>query len=288
MTHWLFPALILAMTFSLMMPPAAADTGSRIWATGGVTTIEGSAGGGLVPWALLSSYASDEEWGGTLAMSRAEVNDYTLSVTGASVNWRNRVEFTAARQTLDLDTLGLALAQDELNQDIFGAKVRLAGDVLYSPWGQWSAGIQYKRQRYYTVPDAIGAKHDSGTDFYLGGSKVFFAALFQRNLLVNLTARATRANQGGLLGFGGDRNNSYEVIAEGSIGLFLNRQWLVGTEYRQKPDNLSFAKEDDWWDVFVAWVPDRRLAVTTAYVNLGDVATLEDQQGLYLSVQGSF
>ena len=38
----------------------------------------------------------------------------------------------------------------------------------------------------------------------------------------------------------------------------------------------------------MAWVPDRRLAVTGALVNLGDVATLEDQQGLYLSLQGSF
>ena len=110
----------------------------------------------------------------------------------------------------------------------------------------------------------------------------------ERNLLVNLTARATRANQGGLLGFGGDRNNSHELMMEGSVGLFLNRQWLVGAEYRQKPDNLGFASENDWWDLFVAWVPDRRLAVTGALVNLGDVATLEDQQGLYLSLQGSF
>lgn len=286
---------LLATILLLLTPPCAmADIGSRIWATGGVTTIEGGAGGGLVPWALLGSYASDEEWGGTLALSRAEVDDYTLSVTGISVNWRNRIELTAARQTLDLDTLafvlkdGFGLEQDELNQDIFGVKIRLTGDVLYSPWGQWSAGIQHKRQRDFAVPDAIGARDDTGTDFYLGGSKVFFAALFQRNLLVNLTARATKANQGGLLGFGGDRNNGYEVMTEGSVGLFLNRQWLIGTEYRQKPDNLSFAKEDDWWDVFVAWLPDRRLAVTAAFVNLGDVATLEDQQGLYLSVQGSF
>ena len=77
-------------------------------------------------------------------------------------------------------------------------------------------------------------------------------------------------------------------MAEGSVGLFINRQWLVGAEYRQKPDNLGFATEDDWWDLFVAWVPDRRLAVTAALVNLGDVATLESQQGVYLSLQGSF
>ncbi|WP_416376569.1 DUF3034 family protein [Marinobacter sp. LV10R520-4] len=55
-----------------------------------------------------------------------------------------------------------------------------------------------------------------------------------------------------------------------------------------KPDNLSFAREDDWWDLFIAWVPDRRLAVTAAFVNLDDVATLKDQQGVYLSLQGGF
>lgn len=287
--------LVPLMALGLLVSPAVmADVGSRIWATGGVTTIEGSAGGGLVPWAMLGSYASDEEWGGTLALSRAEVDDYSLAVTGAGLNWNNRVEVTIARQTLDLDSLvftlknGFGLEQDELNQDIFGVKVRLAGDALYSPWGQWSAGVQHKRQRDFTVPNAIGARDDNGTDVYFSGSKVFFAAVFGRNLLVNGTLRGTRANQGGLLGFGGDLNNGYEIMAEAGVGVFINRQWLVGAEYRQKPDNLSFAREDDWWDMFIAWVPDRRLAVTAAFVNLGDIATLEDQQGIYLSLQGSF
>lgn len=271
-----------------------ADTGSRLWATGGVTSVEGSAGGGLSPWALLGGYASDEEWGGTLTLSRAETDDYTLSVVGAGVTWNNRIELTVARQTLDLDTLaftlkdGFGLEEDELLQDIFGVKVRLLGDALYSRWGQWSAGLQHKRNREFTVPDAIGARDDTGTDMYVGGSKLFFAAVMDRNLLVNATVRATKANQGGLLGFGGDRNDSYEAMVEGSVGLFITRQWLVGTEYRQKPDNLGFATEDDWWDVFVAWVPDRRLSVTAALVNLGDVATLEDQNGAYLSLQASF
>ena len=274
--------------------PAAADVGSRLWATGGVSSIEGSAGGGLSPWALLNGYASDEEWGGTVSLSRAETDDYSLSVVGAGVTWRNRVELTFARQTLDLDSLVFTLSndfgleQEELVQDVAGLKVRLAGDVLYSPWGQWSAGLQYKQNRDYTVPDAIGSEDDSGTDFYVGGSKLFFAAIAGRNLLVNGTLRASKANQGGLLGFGGDRNDSYETMAEGSISLFLTRQWLIGAEYRQKPDNLSFASEDDWHDVFVAWVPERRLSVTAAWVNLGDIATLEDQTGAYLSLQASF
>jgi DUF3034 family protein len=274
--------------------PATAEVGSRLWATGGVTSIEGSAGGGLSPWALLNGYASDEEWGGTVTLSRAETDDYSLNVSGVGVTWRNRVELTLARQTLDLDSLvftlknGFGLEQEELVQDIFGVKARLAGDVLYSSWGQWSAGLQYKQSREYTVPDAIGSRDDTGTDFYLSGSKLFFAAIAGRNVLVNGTVRATKANHGGLLGFGGDRNDSYEAMAEGSVSLFFNRQWLVGAEYRQKPDNLGFATEDDWWDVFVAWVPDRRVSVTAAWVNLGDVATLKDQSGAYLSLQASF
>lgn len=286
-----FTAGILALLLSANL---SAEAGSRLWATGGVTSVEGSAGGGLSPWALLGGYASDEEWGGTVALSRAEVDDYTLSVVGAGVTWNNRIELTLARQTLDLDTLvftlkdAFGLEEDELVQDIFGAKLRLFGDAVYSPWGQWSAGIQHKRNREFTVPNAIGAADDNGTDVYVSGSKLFFAAVADRNLLVNATVRGTRANQGGLLGFGGDRNDSYEAMLEGSVSLFVTRKWLVGTEYRQKPDNLGFATEDDWWDLFVAWVPDRRLSVTAAMVSLGDVATLEDQRGAYLSFQASF
>ncbi|MDK8462428.1 DUF3034 family protein [Marinobacter sp. SS13-12] len=287
-------ALSAGMLVVLVSANLQADTGSRLWATGGVTSVEGSAGGGLSPWALLGGYASDGEWGGTLTLSHAETDDYTLSVVGAGVTWNNRIELTLARQTLDLDSLvftlkdGFGLEEDELVQDVLGLKVRLFGDALFSPWGQWSAGLQHKRNREFTVPDAIGAKDDTGTDVYVGGSKLFFAAVMDRNLLVSATLRGTRANQGGLLGFGGDRNDSYDAMLEGSVGLFITRQWLVGTEYRQKPDNLGFATEDDWWDVFIAWVPDRRLSVTAAFVNLGDVATLEDQRGAYLSLQASF
>ncbi|MDX1634143.1 MAG: DUF3034 family protein [Marinobacter sp.] len=269
-------------------PWLSADPGSRLWATGGVTTIEGSAGGGLVPWALLSGYASDTEWGGTLALSRAEVDDFTVSFAGATLNWRNRVELSAGRQTLDLDTLGAALGEDELSQDIFGAKVRLYGDVLYDRFGQWSLGLQHKRQRQFTIPAAVGAEDETGTDVFLTGSKLFFAAVFDRNLLVNAGVRLTKANQGGLLGFGGDRDDSYQPMFEGSAGVFVSRRWLVGVEYRQKPDNLDFAAEEDWYDAFVAWVPDRRLAVTAAWVNLGDIAGLADQRGPYLSLQGTF
>lgn len=279
---------LIGLIGMLVSVPLWANPGSRLWATGGVTTIEGSAGGGVVPMAVLGGYASDTEWGGTVALSHAPVDDYTVDVVAASANWHNRIELSVARQTLDLDTLGAALNQDNLQQDIIGAKLRLAGDVLYAPYGQWSLGAQYKHNRTFTVPEAVGARDDSGTDVYLAGTKVFLAGLLDRNVLLNGVIRGTRANQGGLLGFGGDRDNGYRAVFEASAGVFINRAWLVGAEYRQKPDNLSFAEEEDWADLFVAWVPDRRLSVTAAWVNLGSIVGLDDQQGAYLSLQGSF
>ena len=59
------------MTLKLLLPLAcllastACQAGSRIIATGGASSIEGSAGGGIVPWAVLNGYASSDEWAAT-------------------------------------------------------------------------------------------------------------------------------------------------------------------------------------------------------------------------------
>jgi hypothetical protein len=271
--------------FLVFFPPdrTLADSGSRLWGTGGVTTIAGASGGGLTSWGVLNGYASDDEWSGSLALSRAAFDDYDLTVVAAAFNWDNRVALSISRQRLNLRILG-----GELKQDVFGAKFRLFGDVLYSRWGQWSLALEHGRLEDFSLPEAVGARDASGTDIVLSGSKVFFAAVAGRNLLLNAGVRASRANQAGLLGYGGDRGNGYAWLAELSGGIFLDRHWLAGLEYRQKPDNLAFAREDDWYDLFVAYIPNRTVAVTAAWVELGSVAGLSDQTGPYLSLQATF
>ena len=108
------------------------------------------------------------------------------------------------------------------------------------------------------------------------------------SLLVSGAVRFTDANQTGLLGFGGDRNDDIEPQFEGSVGYLLNRNLVVGAEYRTKPDNLGFAKEDDWFDVYAAWALNKHLSVTAAWVDLGSIATFRDQRGVYLSLQAGF
>ena len=132
----------------------------------------------------------------------------------------------------------------------------------------------------------LGAKHDHGMDVYLSATKL----LLDQSLLLNGTLRASKANQMGLLGFGGDKHDRYELLAETSVAWLINRQWVAGVEYRMKPRNLSVDNEKDYYDAFVAFFPNKHVSVTAAWVNLGDITIFNPkrQQGWYLSLQGGF
>ena len=283
---------VFASVFAVCMTmPACAIAGDgRLLATGGATQFEGSAGGGLVPWAVLSGYGTDTQNGGTAFATRVDTGDYSLDAAGVAYTFRNRVELSYARQRFGLGELQrrLSLPTGRFDAEVIGAKVRLGGDLVYTTMPQLSLGVQHKRQLDFAIPSAVGARDDSGTDVYLAASKLFLAGALDRHLLVNATLRSTRANQAGLLGFGGDRKAGRSLVLESSVAVLLDPHWAVGVEYRQKPDNLGFAREDDWKDAFVAWFPNKHVAVVAAYADLGSIATLDKQRGPYLSLQASF
>ncbi|RXS44135.1 DUF3034 family protein [Idiomarina sp. 29L] len=277
--------LLKSAVFVLAVLPLTtfADAGSKLLATGGASTIEGSGGGGIVPWATLSSYADTGEWGATVNVSEVAVDDFRLSVQGASVSWNNRVELSYAQQTFDLSTIG-----GELEQNIVGAKVRLFGNLVYGDWPQLSVGAQHKKNKTFTLPSAVGALDDSDTDWYVSAAKAWLDGPFHRTWVANVTMRRTRSNQLGLLGFGGDKEADSKWVAEASVAAFLNRYWAVGVEFRDKPDNLSFAREEAWKDIFVAYFPSKHVSLVGAYTELGSIAGLDDQSGWYLSLQAAF
>lgn len=189
----------------LSAAPASAGQG-RLLATGGATQIEGAAGGGIVPWAVLSGYGTGEQHGGAAFYTRVDTGDYALDAYGASYTFGNRLELSFARQSFDLGELQrrLSLPWDTLDQDVYGAKLRVSGDLVYGRAPQISVGVQHKRLRDGTLPLAIGARDDNGTDAYVSASKLFLDAAGGYQLLLNATLRSSNANQTGLLGFGGD------------------------------------------------------------------------------------
>lgn len=150
---------------------AQADRG-KLLLTGGVSTIEGAAGGGLTPWAVIGSYATDGEVGGTGFVTAVNTQDYALRTYGVAVGIRDRVELSFAHQNFDTrDNLApLGLPGLHLKQDIVGLKVRVAGDAVLDSdtWmPQVAVGLQHKR----TDAGDLGADQELFTDRRVRGSR---------------------------------------------------------------------------------------------------------------------
>lgn len=268
----------------------ANEWGGKLLLTRGISTVEGAGGGGLASWALITGNETERGIGGTAHATWVDLPDYSFSAQGFAVGFYDRFELSYTRQAFDTEAVGAALGLGQgftFEQDVFGAKLRLLGDAVYGQdsWvPQLAVGVQYKRNNQDAVLAAIGARDDSGIDIYLAATKIYL----DNSLLLNATLRATRANQQGILGFGGDLEDSYELAGEFSAGYLVTRRLLVGAEYRFKPDNLGIAGEGDWFDVFAAYAINEHITVTAAYVDLGSIVTFDDQRGLYFSIQAGF
>ena len=294
-------SLLLALALTSVIAPAAA-AGGKLLLTGGVSGIDGAAGGGLTPWAMTGSYAAQDEWGATAFATAVRTGDYGLAAYGAALSQGDRFEASLARQDFDARTnlAALGLSGLHLKQDILGLKLRLAGDAVLDSdrWlPQIAVGLLHKRldsgALAPTLTGALGAK-SSGTEVYLSATKLFLAP----GVLVNATLRVTSANQGGLLGFGGAQGQGSKVQPEVSLAWLVSRHLALGIEARAKPDNLDRGalgtgalKEDDWFDVFLAWAPNKTVSITAAWVDLGRIAPAlqpRRQTGGYLSAQIAF
>lgn len=264
--------------------------GGKLLLTAGVSSIEGAAGGGLASWALIAGDETEDGIGGRAHVTFVPLADYSLLSYGGAIGVNDRLELSYAHQTFDTLKVGQALGLGHgfrFSQDVIGAKLRVAGDAVYGQdsWlPQIAIGVQHKRAAQAAVIGAVGGKAASGTDFYIAATK----AILSQSLVVDATVRFTKANQFGLVGFGGDRGNGYSPQFEGSAGVLLTRRLLVGGEVRTKPDNLGFAREDAAYDIFAAWAVHRRVQLTAAYVDLGSIATIGGQRGAFLSLQTSF
>ncbi|MFZ6676998.1 DUF3034 family protein [Undibacterium sp. Tian12W] len=264
----------------------------KLLATGGVIQLEGAGGGGLTPWATISGYGSEDSYGVNAHITQVSTQDYRLQTAGVAIGIADKLEMSLATQKF---TGSLApLDKLELQQDVVGIKLKVAGDLVtdQDTWQpQVAIGAMYKRNHAVKGLEALGitnvkqlgAVDDSGIDYYLSATKL----ILDHSLLLNGTLRLSKANQMGLLGFGGDKRNHYQLLPEVSVAYLLNRKLVAGVEYRSKPQNLAVDNEKAYYDAFLAWFPSRSVSLTLAYANLGDITIFnpKNQRGWYLSLQ---
>lgn len=277
-----------------------ADEG-KLPLTAGFSDLEGAGGGGLVPMAFITGYGSNTSWGGNAHFTNIQLRDIHLFTYGVAAGALDRFEVSYTRQQLDftsgpLDGLGV-------KQDVFGLKIKLLGDAIYGQdtWlPQLAVGAQYhhndgiKHSESVGLdglinPVQLGAQSEHATDIYLAATKVFLG----ESLLVNAVVRETKANQFGMLGFGGDRHRGYSTKPEGTVAYLLTRKLAIGGEIRTAPHNLTVDDQTNAWTIFAAWAPTRNLSLVAAYLNIGSVLApvthvSRHQDGPYLSVQAGF
>lgn len=300
--------LAVSALVALICPATSFANTGKLLLTGGVSSIDGAAGGGLTPWAVIGSNATDGEIGATAHLARTVVKDYAMTNYGAAVGYKNKVELSIATQDFDagptsaLATFGVTPGT-HLKMDIIGAKAKLAGNAVLDSdtlMPQVAVGVEYKRLRAGTmgpVIQTLGGKL-SGIDLYVSATKLFLA----QGVLVNGTVRVTKANQNGLLGFGGALGeDKYRLMPEISVAYLVSKNIAIGAEYRFKPNNLEKVgnsvfgansgalREDDWKDIFIAYAPTKTVSLTAAYVDLGRIAPAlvanRKQTGIYMSAQ---
>ena len=308
-------------TLALVASISYAQTGSSLLLSGGVTSFEGSAGGGITSWALISGYSSKEEINGTANLQLIQAGDYQLTTAGVSVGLYDRVEVSLQRQSLDVgDSVTsnvFSLLTDgavptapgtDIEQDILGIKVKLFGDALFAekPYlPQVSLGLQYKKNRDFDtslaipsgdiplpgqgIPQILGATEDSGLDFYVSATNVWLGGALGKNLLLNLTARATKANTFGLLGFESANDDNYNIEFEGSVAIIPSPNTAIGIEWRTQSNRLGgLAEEETIKDVFIGYFPNKTWSALVSYVDLGNLPFEPDANGFYLTVTANW
>jgi len=258
-----------------------------------ITDVDGQAGGGLVPWALLTS-------GPTVAISHLNTQNLGVNIVAANTSFANRVEVSYAHSMLDVT--GSGLGSNNIDAvDNLGLKVKLndMGDSM----PQFALGMVYKKASGNLVDNvltpALGI-NSSSTDVYAVASKIVNVG--GKNVLLNGVLRATKANQMGLLGFGGGSTagakTGYSIEPELSVEMFAADNVVFGAEYRAQPSNSVAGTEgvlhqNSAYDLNVVYVANKNLALTAAYVGLGQVApgvvnSSNNQNGMFLQAQVNF
>jgi len=139
----------------------------------------------------------------------------------------------------------------------------------------------------------------SSTDVYAAASKIVNVG--GKNVLLNGVLRASKANQLGLLGFGGGTavgaKTGYSVVPELSVEVFAADNVIVGAEYRAQPNNGVTATDgvlhqNAAYDLHIVYVANKNFTLTAAYTNLGQVAPAftgsNKQNGMLLQGQVNF
>ncbi|TAG70123.1 MAG: DUF3034 family protein, partial [Burkholderiales bacterium] len=105
-----FGAVMSAATLTAASVAGAQGVSGKLLLTGGVSTVEGSGGGGLSTWALISGYGTDGQIGANVHTTGVKLRDYSLATSGVAIGLYDRIELSYAQQAFDTKTVLTAIS----------------------------------------------------------------------------------------------------------------------------------------------------------------------------------
>jgi hypothetical protein len=191
---------------------------------------------------------------------------------------------------------------------------------------QVSLGGLYKDNRNKALIHTLGADKTKDYEIYLAATKVLFPISTLVNVTARYTSANEDGLTG--FGYCNDaaRNdchNKRKVRAEVSIAHLVAKNTAIGGEWQQHgdnldhrsvniaglnptglldalqpvlgsvnlgglPDKLKQRKEGDWYDLFMAYAPNKHISFTVAYLMFGNISVAPDQNGFYFSTHLTF
>lgn len=259
-------------------------------------SIEGTGGLPITPTAYLANPGPEGEVFGKPAVSAQAiwVGRKDMQVLAATWTLWRRLELGYAVNRLALDDFdgdvrdatGLDIGADQIYLHHFNARLNL---IRENEWGipcmpALTTGIHYKYNNNIDeinrdVGDAletIGYNDNDGVEFTLTASKTITS--LPRPVIFSVGARASKASQFGLMGFG----DKYMVSFEGNLDVLVTDNLAIGGEFRDKPEVMGripglVAQDDPWWDVHAAYFFGPHSSLYAVAGDAGGVANHTDE-----------
>ncbi|MFV8835625.1 DUF3034 family protein [Aquisalimonas sp.] len=243
--------------------------------------IEGAADGVLTPGPQLTGAGNAVS--GNVAVTHARLTDVQFTAIGASLTLDDRLELSAAQPNLG------AGSSDDARQNVFAARLRLAGSARAPLRPAASVGVSHRRQRDFGLEDRIGiaperrndwdATLSAGGGYRLGPSQA---------VLVHATARYTRANAGGLFGFGNAEHDHHRVQLEGAVHTSLTSRLSISGEYRENRHQPATDPGDPWWSAYAGYGVNEDVHLALGWQDLGRLGGKPRQNGPFIALRGRY
>lgn len=252
---------------------------------------------------------------------------YDILPTGSTFNTVGLLANTLSGTGAAADT-GIEPFNTSIRMDVFGAKLRLFGESIYDSDNlipQVSLGGFYKVNHNKALLNTLLADKSKDYEAYLVATKIFFPLDLLVSATVRYTS-ANQTGLTGFGGpnkskreFRPEVSMAYLLAKNTAIGAEyakhgrnvsgrgVNVGGIDTTQVGAISDALTAAglpnpvagllsssngtltqQESDWYDVFLAYFPNKNISFVFAYANLGNITLTPNQTGAYFSVQANF